>query len=35
MGAGIVLLMAGKPWLLIAAFLVYLIGLVRIGCLSH
>ena len=33
--AGIVLLMAGKPMLLIVGFLVYLIMLAKIGCLSH
>jgi hypothetical protein len=32
---GILLLLAGKPWLLIIATLAYLIGLAKIGCLSH
>jgi hypothetical protein len=33
--AGIVLLMAGKPMVLIAGFAVYLILLVKVVCLSH
>jgi hypothetical protein len=33
--AGIVLVMAGKPMVLIVGFLVYLILMVKIGCLSH
>jgi hypothetical protein len=35
LAAGIVLLMAGKPMLLIVGFLVYFIILVKVGCLSH
>lgn len=35
LGWGILLLLAGKPWLLIAALIVYLIGFSKIGCLSH
>lgn len=35
LGWGILLMMAGKPWLLIAAFLVYLVGFAKFGCLSH
>jgi hypothetical protein len=34
-GWGILLMMAGKPWLLIASALVYLVGFARIGCASH
>jgi len=32
---GILLAVAGKPWLLIIATLVYLIGFAKIGCMSH
>ena len=32
---GILLLLAGKPWLFIVAFLVYLIAFGKIGCTSH
>ena len=35
LGWSLLLLMAGKPWLLIAAFLVYLVAFAKIGCLSH
>lgn len=35
LGAGILLLMAGKPWFLIAAALVYVVAFGRIGCLTH
>ena len=35
LGWGILLTIAGKPWLLITAFLVYLIAFARIGCTSH
>ncbi len=35
LGAGILMLIGGKPWLLIAAFLAYVIAFARIGCLSH
>lgn len=35
LGWGLLLMMAGKPWLLIAAFLVYLVAFARIGCTSH
>jgi hypothetical protein len=34
-GWGILLLLAGKPWLLIAGALAYLVALARIGCASH
>jgi hypothetical protein len=33
--AGIIMLMAGKPMLLIVGFVVYVIMLAKIGCLSH
>lgn len=32
---GILLALAGKPWLLIVATLVYLIAFAKFGCLSH
>ncbi|HUZ07416.1 MAG TPA: hypothetical protein VMV89_08000 [Candidatus Paceibacterota bacterium] len=33
--AGILLLLAGKPWLLIVAVLAYLVAFGRIGCMTH
>lgn len=35
LSAGILLLLAGKPWLLILAVLAYVIAFGRIGCMSH
>ena len=35
LGVGILLLVAGKPWLFIVAIPVYLIAFSKIGCLSH
>jgi hypothetical protein len=35
LGWGILLMMAGKPWLLVAAFVVYVVAFAKIGCLSH
>jgi len=35
LGWGLLLLVAGKPWLLIAAFLVYVVAFAKIGCMSH
>lgn len=35
LGWGVLLMMAGKPWLLIAAFVVYVVAFAKIGCLSH
>ena len=32
---GIVLTVAGKPWLLIIAFLLYVVAFGKIGCLSQ
>jgi len=32
---GILLMMHGKPWLLIAATLAYILALAKLGCLSH
>jgi hypothetical protein len=33
--AGIVLMVAGKPWLLVIAFLLYAVAFAKIGCLSQ
>jgi len=33
--AGILLLLAGKPWLFIAAVLAYVVAFGRIGCMTH
>ena len=33
--AGIVLAVNGKPWLLIASTLAFLVGFARIGCTQH
>jgi hypothetical protein len=33
--AGILLVLAGKPWLLICALLAYLVAFGKIGCLSQ
>jgi len=35
LSAGILLLLAGKPWLLLIALLAYIVAFGRIGCLSH
>ena len=35
LGWGLLLMMAGKPWLLIDAFLVYVVAFAKFGCLSH
>jgi hypothetical protein len=35
LGWAILLAFAGKPWLLIAAGLVYLVAFAKFGCLSH
>ena len=35
LGSGILLLMLGKPWLLIAAVVVYAISFAKIGCMTH
>jgi hypothetical protein len=35
LGWAILLAVAGKPWLLIVSFLVYLVAFAKIGCLSH
>jgi len=32
---GILLTLAGKPWLLLVAFLAYLLAFAKVGCLSH
>ena len=33
--AGILLLLAGKPWFLIAGLVAYVVAFGRIGCLTH
>ena len=35
LSAGILLLLAGKPWLLILVLLAYLVAFGRIGCMTH
>jgi hypothetical protein len=35
LGAGILLAVAGKPWFLIAAFIVYVVAFGKIGCMTH
>jgi len=35
LGWGILLLMAGKPLLLVISLLVYVVAFAKIGCLSH
>jgi F0F1-type ATP synthase assembly protein I len=35
LGGGMLLLMAGKPWLLIVGLLTYIVAFAKIGCLSH
>lgn len=35
LGAGILLLIAGKPWLFIAALIAYVVAFGKIGCLTH
>ena len=32
---GIVLMVDGKPWLLVASFLLYVVAFAKIGCLGH
>ena len=35
LGAGILLLVAGKPWLLIIAFIAFVVAFGKLGCMSH
>ncbi|MGH7951926.1 MAG: hypothetical protein ACREFE_08410 [Limisphaerales bacterium] len=35
LGWGILLLMAGNPWLLVAAFVVFVVAFGKIGCMTH
>ena len=35
LGVGILLTIAGKPWLLIVAFVAYVVAFAKIGCLSE
>jgi len=34
-GAGILLMVAGKPWLLIAALVAYVVAFGKLGCMTH
>jgi hypothetical protein len=33
--AGILMLLAGKPWLLLFALVAYIVAFAKFGCLSH
>ena len=35
LSAGILLLLAGKPWLFIIALLAYIVAFGKIGCMTH
>jgi hypothetical protein len=35
LGGGILLLVAGKPWLLIIGFIAFVVAFGRLGCQSH
>ena len=35
LASGILLLLAGKPWLLLGGFLVYIVAFSKIGCLGE
>lgn len=35
LSAGILLLLAGKPWLLIIGLLAYVVAFGKIGCMTH
>jgi hypothetical protein len=35
LSAGILLLVAGKPWLFIISLLVFVVAFGKIGCMSH
>ncbi len=35
LGAGILLLVAGKPWLLIIALIAFVVAFGKLGCQSH
>jgi hypothetical protein len=35
LSAGILLLLAGKPWFLIIALLAYVVAFGKIGCMTH
>ncbi len=35
LGAGILLLVAGKPWLLIISLIVFVVAFGRLGCMTH
>jgi len=35
LGAGILLTVAGKPWFLLIALVVYVVAFGKIGCMTH
>lgn len=35
LGAGVMLLVSGKPWFFIAAFIIYVVAFGRLGCTTH
>ena len=35
LSVGILLLLAGKPWFLLAALAIYIVAFGRIGCITH
>ncbi|MGH7941652.1 MAG: hypothetical protein ACREE6_11165 [Limisphaerales bacterium] len=35
LGTGILLLVLGKPWFFIIAFIVYVVAFGRLGCMTH
>jgi hypothetical protein len=35
LSGGILLLLAGKPWLFIIAFIAYVVAFSKIGCMTH
>ena len=35
LGAGILLMVAGKPWLLIVALIAFVVAFGKFGCISH
>jgi hypothetical protein len=35
LGAGILLLVAGKPWFLVIAFIAFVVAFGKLGCMPH
>jgi hypothetical protein len=35
LGAAILLLVAGKPWFLVIAFVVFVVAFGKLGCMTH